>query len=344
MTPEDARSLASDMLHDAAHGDDPAAKRREAKHGSTLGDFYDNDFLPAIRGRVKASTVGWYDNVFRAYLRPALGGRKLRDIARKDVVRLHAGLRETPYAANRALAALRSILNHAIELGLVESNPALRIKKNREQSRERVLAPEEISHLMTALDDAEKSGMSPHITNAIRFIFWSGARKSEVTNLEWGWIDGERKTIRFPDIASKGGAKTVPISAPAWQIIEKQKVLRERGPFVFVGLKGGPVHVDQRWTEIRKAAGLPDLRIHDLRHNALTYGALLGLSGPILKGLAGHKDLATTQKYLHVAGDSGPLHLAADLLGAGLQRALEAGNGKMLELAANGQTEEEVAK
>ena len=340
LTPDAARDLASDMLHEAAHGNDPAAKRREAKHGSTLADFYDKDFLPMIRGRVKASTTGWYEDVFRANLRPALGARKLRDIARKDVVRLHAGLRETPYAANRAVAALRSILNYAVELGLIESNPALRIKKNRELSRERVLTPEEISRLMTALDDAEKSGMSPHVTNAIRFIFWSGARKSEVTNLEWAWIDGERKTIRYPDIASKGGAKTVPVSAPAWAIIEKQKAFQETGPYVFCG-QNGPVYVDHPWREIRKAAGLPDLRLHDLRHSAATYGALLGLSGPMLKGLLGHKDLATTAKYLHVAGDSGPLHTAADLLGVALQKALEVGNGKTLELAANGQAEEE---
>jgi integrase len=335
-----ARKKARAWLTEVDHGGDPSHEKKQARQGVTLGEFYDDHFLPAIRARVKESTVGWYDDVFRAHLRPALGAKKITAISRTDIVRLHASLRETPYAANRTLAALRSILNYAVELGLIQSNPALRIKKNKEHSRERVLRPEEISRLMTALDDAEKSGTSPHVTNAIRFIFWSGARKTEATKLEWAWIDGERKTIRYPDIASKGGAKTVPISPPAWQIIEKQRAFQETGPYVFCG-QNGPAYIDHPWREIRKAAGLPDLRLHDLRHSALTYGALLGLSGPMLKGLAGHKDLATTQKYLHVAGDSGPLHTAADLLGVALQKALEVGNGKTLDLAVAAQAEEE---
>jgi integrase len=344
MSVDDARKKARVWLTEADRGGDPSHEKQLARQGVTLGEFYDDHFLPAIRARVKGSTVGWYEDVFRAHLRPALGAKKIKTISRTDVVRLHAALRETPYAANRALAALRSILNYALELGLIESNPALRIKKNREHSRERVLTPAEISGLMAALDDAEKSGTSPHVTNAIRFIFWSGARKTEATKLEWGWIDGERRTIRYPDIASKGGAKTVPISAPAWRIIEAQKPIRETGPYVFCGANGGPVYVDYPWRAIRAAAGLPDLRLHDLRHSAATYGALLGLSGPMLKGLLGHKDLATTAKYLHVAGDSGPLHTAADVLGVALQKALEVGNGKTLELAVNAQTEEEVTQ
>jgi len=338
---DDARKKARVWLTEADRGGDPSHERTQARHGITLGEFYDDHFLPAIRARVKQSTVGWYEDVFRAHLRPALGAKKIKAISRTDVVRLHASLRETPYAANRALAALRSIVNYAVELGVAESNPALRIKKNKEHSRECVLTPEEISRLMAALDDAEKSGTSPHVTNAIRFIFWSGARKTEATELEWAWIDGERKTIRYPDIASKGGRKTVPLSPPAWEIIERQQALQETGPFVFVGLHGGAVHIDQHWREIRKAGRLTSLRLHDLRHSALTYGALIGLSAPLLKVLAGHKDLATTQKYLHVAGDSGPLHAAADLLGVALQKALEAGAAKALELAVDAQEPEE---
>jgi len=344
LSPDTARKLANDMLYEVARGNDPGADRRTAKRGSTLGEFYDNDFLGAIGARVKASTVQWYKKTFKAYLRPVLGAKKITAISHTDIVRLHAGLVKTPYAANRSLAVVRSILSYAVELGLIENNPARQVRKNREHSRERVLTPEEISRLMTALDDAEKNGASPHVVNALRFLFWSGGRKSEVTNLEWGWIDGERKTIRYPDIASKGGAKTVPISATAWGIIEKQKAFQESGPFVFIGRGGGPVYVDWTWRVIRKAAGLPDLRLHDLRHNALTYGALLGLSGPMLKGLAGHKDLATTARYLHVAGDSTPLRAAADLLGVALQKALEVGNGKTLELAVETKNEEGVTK
>ena len=73
----------------------------------------------------------------------------------------------------------------------------------------------------------------------------------------------------------------------------------------FVGLQ-------KVWKRIRERAGIPDVRIHDLRHSFASFGAARGDSLYIIGKILGHKQSQTTQRYAHLADD--PLRAAADAI------------------------------
>lgn len=67
-------------------------------------------------------------------------------------------------------------------------------------------------------------------------------------------------------------------------------------PITYQGLK-------TRWRRDREASGVTDLRMHDLRHTALT--RLVRATGnlKLAQQLAGHKDITTTARYAHASLD-----------------------------------------
>ena len=71
---------------------------------------------------------------------------------------------------------------------------------------------------------------------------------------------------------------------------------------------------------MRTAAGLPDVRLHDLRHSFASVGAAGGLSLPIIGALLGHKHATTTARYAHLSAD--PLRAANDAVGARIAAAM----------------------
>jgi integrase len=57
------------------------------------------------------------------------------------------------------------------------------------------------------------------------------------------------------------------------------------------------------WHRLKLAAGLPGVRIHDLRHTCDSFGVAGGLSLPMVAAILGHRDVKTTQQYAHLADD-----------------------------------------
>jgi hypothetical protein len=84
------------------------------------------------------------------------------------------------------------------------------------------------------------------------------------------------------------------------------------------------VNLYDLWEAIRGAAGLEDLRLHDLRHSHASIGVSAGLSLPVVGRLLGHTVAQTTQRYAHVAPD--PVRQASELIGAAITKAM--GNGE----------------
>ena len=121
--------------------------------------------------------------------------------------------------------------------------------------------PEELARLGKALDEEES--FAPAAVTAFRLLLYTGARLSEIQTLKWEHIRGDR--IHLPD--SKTGAKTIPLNGPALEVLADAKRV-EGNPYVVVGTGEGAHLTDLQkpWRRVRKAAGLHDVRIHDLRH------------------------------------------------------------------------------
>lgn len=79
------------------------------------------------------------------------------------------------------------------------------------------------------------------------------------------------------------------------------------------------MNLGKAWRAIRKAAGLEDVRIHDLRHAFASVAAASGMGLPIIGKMLGHTQAQTTQRYAHLAAD--PVKAAAAVVAGAIAAA-----------------------
>ena len=315
LTVDQARKQAEKVLGALAMGEDPAeAKTIERKKGK-FGDHLDQYFQNDIKDQKKPATVDQYERVIRLYVPKRLKGRKTDSISKQDIRALRDQMKSNPYGANKTLAFLSAFFNwcEGEDIRPNNSNPCKGIKKYKEKAHERFLSPDEQIKLAEALTASETSRFhNPYAVAAIRLLVFTGARKSEILTLRWEWVDFEKKTLNLPD--SKTGRKTIYLNAPALEVLSNIPRMEEN-PYVIVGAKAGQrlVNIQKPWNRVRIDAGMPDLRLHDLRHTFASIAVMGGMSLPMVGALLGHRHAKTTQRYAHLAGD--PLHAATEKIG-----------------------------
>jgi len=329
-TAETARAEAERLLALVALGKDPAGAKTEAKAAPTVADLAERFLAEHAEAKRKASTAREYRRLIEHVIRPPLGKKRVADVTRQDVTKLHLSRRATPTEANRALACLSTMFNLAEGWGLRPdgSNPCRHIEKYRQQRRERFLSPEELGRLGDAL--AAYDG-SPYNAAAIKLLVFTGARLGEVLGLQWQWIDFERGEARLPD--GKTGAKTLHLPPPAVAVLAELPRV-EGNPHVIVGAVAGAalVNLEKPWRAIRNAAGLDDVRLHDLRHAFASIAAASGMGLPIIGKMLGHSRPQTTARYAHLASD--PVKAAVAAVAGKIAAAMATGSGAGRDTAA----------
>jgi len=320
-TPEKARSEAKRLLGIVETGADPAADKIARKEAPTLGDLAERFLAEHAEAKRKASTATEYRRLLDRIILPALGKRKVIEITRQDVGKLHHSLRQAPYQANRVLAVLSKMFNLAEHWGLRPDglNPCRHVEKFGERKRERMLSSAELGRLGEAL--SAHAG-SPYTAAAVKLLVFTGARLNEVLSLRWDWIDFDRGEARLPD--SKTGAKTLHLPPPALSVLAELPRL-DGNPHVIVGHKTGAamVNLEKPWRAIRATAGLDDVRLHDLRHAFASVAASSGMGLPIIGKILGHTQAATTHRYAHLASD--PVKAAAAAVAGKIAAAMTSG-------------------
>jgi integrase len=327
-TPDAARTEAKRLLGLAASGADPAAAKAERRQSVSVADLVDRFITDHVEAKRKERTTTEYRRLLDRIILPALGKKKIVDVVRADVARLHHAGRDAPYQANRVLAVISKMFNLAEAWGLRPdgSNPCRHVERFQEHGRERMLSGTELARLGEAL--ASYDG-SPYVPAAVKLLLFTGARLSEVLGLRWDYVDFERGEARLPD--SKTGAKTLHLPPPALAVLATLPRLAGN-PYVIVGGVEGAalVNLEKPWRAIRATAGLPDVRLHDLRHAFASVGAASGGSLLIIGKLLGHAQAATTQKYAHLASD--PVKAAAAAISGTIAAALGSAPGTVVPL------------
>lgn len=272
---------------------------------------------------LKPSTLRDYRSAVQRHLIPAFGSMGLEEVSTAaierwltDYIRAQRKIRQ----ARKLLAILHGIFERAGRVWPLSANPARDVEKPRvryDRTNFDFFSPEEVWSLARAAGDLQDQSI--FLTAA-----FAGLRRGECIALRWRDIDFPRESVRVQRSVSgteitapkSGHGRVVPLAADLATVLA-QLSHRERfnGPddLVFCSIAGGVIDgsaLRRRYKQALKAAGLRDLRFHDLRH---TFGSLAIQYASIVQVQAwlGHADVKTTARYLHYKSQTGE----ADLLG-----------------------------
>ena len=301
ITPDEARDLARRNLGDISRGQDPSGQKRRDRRApqmAALCDRFIDEYVPV---RCKPSTQREYRRCCDIFIRPKIGAMRVQDITRPDIATLHHGLRDKPYQANRVLGVLSKMFNLAEVWGLRPdgSNPTRHVQKYKETPRERYLSPEEIETLWRVIDQSVSDETeTEHVASAFKLLLLTGCRLSEIQKAKWSWVRGS--ILLLPD--AKTGPRRVMLSKSALGVLAALPHL-PGNPHIIAGAVDGHHVTDLQkpWRRLRAAAGLNDVRIHDLRHTYASLAAAAGHSLPVIGKLLGHTQAQTTARYAHLA-------------------------------------------
>lgn len=318
-----AREEAGAIKRKVLDGSDPAAVKKEARTApdvNALCDRYEKEYFP----KLASSTQAEWKRKIEKDIRPRLGKIKVRSLSFDDAQALHSAItaRGSKREANATTGLLRHMLNRAIVWRWISSNPVKGLTYHPDRRRERFLAPPELAALNVALTKHPER----QAANAIRLLMLTGARRGEVLGSRWDQFDFKAGTWRKEAADTKQRrSHLVPLPAVALQLLasirteaEKQakKDKRQVSPFVFpstgrtTSKSGHLINLKKHWQALRKSAGIPDVRLHDLRHSYASVLVSSGLSLPIIGQMLGHSSPQTTNRYAHLMLD--PLKQAAE--------------------------------
>jgi integrase len=317
-----ARVEAKRLKRDIDLGADPLAELEKLRGEPTLAEVAERDWS-AIKTKRRASTLRTWRNQLDADILPMLGSRKIGSITEADIATLHKAItdRGAPVAANRTVWTLSGILRRA----KVEPNPcALFVENhalNREQARERFVSQSETARLLTALDhETDRQAV-----NILKLIWLTGARAGEAMQSRWADFDLDEGRWKKPRATTKGDIDhRVPLSAAAVSLLRALYQHRDQtSPYLFpaINKKGEATHrtrINRPRERILQAAGISDLRTHDLRHSFATTVHDAGTPLAVVGKLLGHRDLRSTQRYAHATQRAmrAAVEHAANALGA----------------------------
>jgi integrase len=303
-----ARQRAKELRRDIDVGGDPLNAIEQARGEPTLREVAERDWNE-IQTRRRASTLRTWRNQIDRDILPLVGNRKINSITDKDIADLHRAIasRGSPISANRTVINLSGILSRAIERGeRAEPNPVHAFvkqkKMSKEHKRERYLSPAESTRLRAALDgEADRQAV-----NALTLLWLTGARAGETLQSRWADFDLTEGRWKKPRHSTKGDQNHgVPLSEAAVALLRAMHQHRDRtSPFVFPatnnkGERGHRRRIDRARERILKAAGVGDLRTHDLRHDFATIVHDAGAPLAVVGRLLGHRDLRSTARYTH---------------------------------------------
>jgi len=252
----------------------------------------------------------------------------------KTVARGLAKVKGGAGTADKSVLILRAAYSWAISEGILEDNPAAAVKVAQPGQRETIMGgSDDYAQLFRTLSKMENEHrIRSTVADAIRLIALTGARRGEVVGMKWEHVDLKSGLITLPPKSHKTGSKTgkprhIGLPTEAQAIIARQPK-GEPGDYVFRPSKGkGTLAIAKPWMAVREEANLPDnLGLHGLRHSLASHLAMAGASAVELMEAMGHKQVSTTQRYIHFAerARSTLAERAASMAMAGMNEA----NGK----------------
>ncbi len=314
----DARTLAAAL---------PPSRPPSAR-GVTVSRYLSTRWLPTREGRLRPTTAFRYENMIDRYVLPHIGRVPLRSLNVTHLEDLYAYLRRSgrhdggPLAPKTVLNVhqiLRTALGDAERAGLVQRNVARLMDPPCHGA-----APEQRCWNEHQLRQFLHVAITHRLGPAIWLAAMTGMRRGEVLGLRWSDIDLDAATLSIRRSVSCTGYQvhTTPTKTRTsrraidldqrtvavlrdWQhhqLAELGTVTAEQA--VFTRPDGQPVHphtLSQTVDRLQRAAGVPPIRLHDLRHTHATLMLKHGIPLKVVSERLGHSTPAFTMAvYQHV--------------------------------------------
>ena len=259
----------------------------------------------ARANRQKASGIAAKEMIVRVHLVPALGTKSLDTITNEDVQRLkHRLLNKAPKTVNNILTVLSVMLKKAVEWDVIERLPCSVKILPVSKGSTKFYDFDEFEALVTAAKATD-----PRASVLVLLAGEAGLRLGEMAALEWSDIDFakgqmcvQRSAWKGQVASTKGGRlRYVRLTARLATALRDHRHLR--GPRVLYQDDGSPLTEGVVQGFVRRAAqlaGLSNNGPHMLRHTFCSHLAMLGAPARAIQELAGHADLTTTQRYMHL--------------------------------------------
>lgn len=296
LTPEQARAMAARLRGRVAENVDPFEEERQAhrevharREEASKASASSMSIISAnyLERHVKPRNRSWsqYERLFRLYILPTFGERRIDELRRADVVKLLDDIEATRsrHTADAVLRVLRAMLNwHAVrDEDFV--NPIVRGMNRmsaQASARDRILTDAELRAVWSALND------TPYpFGPLIRLLLLTAQRRDEVASMRWSDIHGDLWII--PKERYKTGRENVtPLTRTALSLIQ---AIPRMGDFVFTTTGTTPVSGFSRAKRmLDHKSATSNWRLHDLRRTARSMMSRVGVPRDVAERVLGH--------------------------------------------------------
>lgn len=301
ITFDKARLQAQKLRSKVVLGENPADEKQALRKVPTLAEFIEDIYVPHIHQyrRNFQSTLSF----LRLHIVPKFGSKHLDAITSEMISDAHIELRNKGYAlamANKLPILFKIMYNIGRKKKIqgTSINPAndvvMFVANN---AKERFLSVDETQRLQVALEQSDNTQLKYIVPLMLMF----GCRKRELLDAKWVDFDLERRNWHIP-MSKNGKARNIPISSKALELLQKLPTW-EGCPFVVPNpeTKKPFGNLYCSWNTARIQAGLPEVRMHDLRHSFASNLVNSGQSIYVVSKLLGHSQIKTTARYSHLS-------------------------------------------
>jgi integrase len=283
-----ARKVAKDWLGQVAGHGDPSVAVSEARAELTVQELWQKVYDRHYKGSKSADeTKAQWDR----YVAKKFGNMKLSAVTFEMMDDLHKSMAATPYAANRLLALLSKVFNYGIApLKVAKENPTKGVARFAERKRKRYMKSDEAANISAILHRERIA--NPQSVAFLYLLILTGARSGEIAAAKWSQLDGTRLTLTSHKTEGTGNDRVINLPQAALDVLER--LPRTTGTIT------GIISPKAFWDRVRKEAGCPDLRMHDLRHSFASAAISAGMTLAQIGELLGHQTPTTTHRYAHL--------------------------------------------
>jgi len=270
---------------------------------------YATAWLDERRRGLRPTTAAKYDHLLRNHVLPVLGGQRLAQLSPATV---RSWYRDLATQADDSYRLLRAVLNTAVADGMLAKSPCTVKGAGSVRSAERPTASvAEVAAVLAAAPERFRA--------AFALESWCSLRRGEVLGLQRRHVNPLKGTVTVEQayVPPMGGkAQIGPPKTEAGRrtlfvpenvlplLVEHLDRFVGSGPdaWLFGTANGTPVsprNLQRAWDATRKAAGRPDLHMHDLRHSGLTWAATTGATTAELMAQGGHANPRAALRYQH---------------------------------------------